>query len=240
MGDPIIVNGKTIPISDIDRIRISSSNEPSSSIIGRLKAEERNSSVFIIGGLSYAWQAADAAKDVTDDFIKGAPGNKKSDAQSKATLALSNQRVFIVHGHDNALKTDLENFCRTIGLDPIVLHRQADRGLTVIEKFEKHSEVQYAFILLTPDDVAYSAAEEQKDEKDRSKELRARQNVIFEFGYFAAKLTRAKVCCIYKSGVKLPSDLNGLIYKEVRDSIEEIGYAIIKELQAAGMKVKIA
>ena len=241
-GEPLIINGKTIPISDVERILISRSKEPSTAIIGRIKAEDRYSSVIMLGGPSYAWRAASEAEDVTDDFIKGPPGSKKA-AKAKppsAPAVLSKAKVFIVHGHDHALKTDLENFCRTIGLDPIVLHRQADKGLTVIEKFEQHSDVQYAFVLLTPDDVAYSFSEGTKEEKDRAIELRARQNVIFEFGYFAAKLGRPRVCCIYKQGVKLPSDLNGLIYKEIKDSIEEIGYALIKELKAAEMKVEIA
>jgi len=39
-----------------------------------------------------------------------------------------------------------------VGLQPIVLHRQPDEGLTIIEKFEKHSDVSFA-LLLTPDDV---------------------------------------------------------------------------------------
>ena len=241
-GEPLIINGKTIPVSDVERILISRSKEASTVIVGRLKAEDRDSSVIELGGPSYAWRAASEAEDITDEFIKGPPGSKKATKanQTAVPAVRSKAKVFIVHGHDHALKTDLENFCRTIGLDPIVLHRQADKGLTVIEKFEQHSDVQYAFVLLTPDDVAYSFSERAKDEKDRALELRARQNVIFEFGYFAAKLGRPKVCCIYKKGVELPSDLNGLIYKEVKDSIEEIGYALIKELKAAGMKVEIA
>lgn len=78
---------------------------------------------------------------------------------------LSN-RIFVVHGHDSALKTDVERFLREIGLEPIVLHRQPDEGATIIEKFEKHSDVGYAFILLTPDEVAYTI--EQKILKIKS------------------------------------------------------------------------
>lgn len=242
-GEPIIVNGRTIPIDDVDRIRVSASEIPSADIIGRLRAEDRDSPVIVFGGPSYEWQAADRAKDVTDSLIVGPPGSKKTKSSSGGptkAIQKSSARVFIVHGHDHALKSDLEVFCREIGLEPIVLHRQADEGLTVIEKFEQHADVQYAFVLLTPDDIGYAVSEANKDEKDRSVELRARQNVIFEFGYFAGRLGRSKVCCVYKKGVRLPSDLGGLIYKEVASSIEEIGYAIIRELRAAGMKVQVA
>jgi predicted nucleotide-binding protein len=127
-------------------------------------------------------------------------------------------------------------FLGEIGLEPVVLHREADEGRTVIEKFEHHSDVDYVIILLTPDDVGCSAVEFEKS--DRELEFRARQNVIFEFGFFTGRLGRQRVCCIYKAGVSLPSDVSGLVYKEIRSSIEEVGYALIKEFKAAGLSVK--
>lgn len=147
------------------------------------------------------------------------------------------KKVFVVHGHDDAAKTNLEVFLHEVGLEPVVLHRQADQGLTVIEKFEKHSEVGYAFILLTPDEAAYLAADAQKPESERKIEWRARPNVIFEFGYFIGKLGRSRVCCLYTGNVSLPSDVNGMIYKRYEKSVEEVGYSIIKDLKAAGYEV---
>lgn len=148
-----------------------------------------------------------------------------------------NKKVFVVHGHDEVAKTNLEVFLREIGLDPIVLHRQADEGMTIIEKFEKHSDVGYAFILLTPDEIAYLAGEEGKPDQERAKQLRARPNVIFEFGYFVGKLGRSKVCCLYTGNVTLPSDVSGMIYKQYAASIEEVAYSVIKDLKAQGFKV---
>ncbi|WP_393936377.1 TIR domain-containing protein [Aeromonas rivipollensis] len=160
------------------------------------------------------------------------------------TVQMSSQRssakskkVFVVHGHDDKAKTNLEIFLHEIGLEPVVLHRQADEGLTVIEKFEKHSDVGYAFILLTPDEVAYLKSEESKDDNDRTKEFRARPNVIFEFGYFVGKLGRSKVCCLYTGDVALPSDVSGMIYKKFTDSIEEVAYSVIKDLKASGYEI---
>lgn len=147
------------------------------------------------------------------------------------------KKVFVVHGRDEVSKTNLEVFLREIGLEPIVLHRQADEGLTIIEKFEKHSDVGYAFILLTPDEVAYLKAEDSLDDEKRSKELRARPNVIFEFGYFVGKLGRSKVCCLYTGDVSLPSDVSGMIYKRYNSNIEEVAYGIIKDLKAQGYSV---
>lgn len=147
------------------------------------------------------------------------------------------KKVFVVHGRDEVAKTSLEVFLHEIGLEPVVLHRQADEGLTIIEKFEKHSDVGYVFILLTPDEIAYLAAEENKPDLERKKEFRARPNVIFEFGYFVGKFGRSRVCCLYTGNVSLPSDVNGIIYKRFEQSIEEVAYSIIKDLKASGYMI---
>lgn len=147
------------------------------------------------------------------------------------------KKVFVVHGHDEIAKTNLEVFLHEIGLEPVVLHRQADEGLTIIEKFEKHSDVGYAFILLTPDEISYVKADESKDDNKRQKEYRARPNVIFEFGYFVGKLGRSRVCCLYTGDVSLPSDISGMIYKKFTNGIEEVAYSIIKDLKASGYAI---
>ncbi|WP_276979334.1 nucleotide-binding protein [Flavobacterium filum] len=241
-GEPIIINGKTILSNDIERMRVSKTEMKSDHIINHIKAEDRVSSVLVLGGPSYEWRAADSGIDVTDDYINGAPGYKKG----TRTLSINNMKekdknkmVFIVHGHDKSLKNELQIFLSEIGLQPIVLHRKEDEGLTIIEKFEKHSNVPYAFVLLTPDDIGFDFKENNKDDKNRKKEYRARQNVIFELGYFVGKLGRGNVCCIYKKGVTLPNDISGLIYKEVNESLDDIGYKLIKELRKAGLKTKL-
>lgn len=162
----------------------------------------------------------------------------KQTKSSSKSPALSN-KVFVVHGHDQGLKTDVERFLHEVGLDPVVLHREADEGATIIEKFEKHSDVGFAFILLTPDEISYTIDQSEKADTERVVEYRARPNVIFEFGYFVGKLGRKKVCCLHKGEVVVPSDLNGLVYKKVNDSIDSQAYSIIKELKAAGYKISM-
>lgn len=162
---------------------------------------------------------------------------KKKGSMSKAP-SLSN-KVFIVHGHDQGLKTDIERFVSEIGLTPVVLHREADQGATIMEKFEKHSDVGYAFILLTPDEISFTTDQLSVNENDRKTEYRARPNVIFEFGYFVGKLGRERVCCLHKGEVVVPSDLDGLVYKKVVSDIDSVAFSIIRELKAAGYSVKI-
>jgi len=163
--------------------------------------------------------------------------SESSESNLEAAPPSRSKKVFVVHGHDEVAKTNLEVFLHEIGLEPVVLHRKADEGMTVIEKFEKHSDVGYAFILLTPDEIAYLKADAGKPEDQRKKESRARPNVIFEFGYFVGKLGRSRVCCLYTGDVALPSDVNGMIYKKFGSSIDEVAYSIIKDLKASGYAI---
>ena len=179
-----------------------------------------------------------ALKTLKATLIDDEFGELKEEKSTSKSAAISN-KVFVVHGHDQSLKTDVERFLHEVGLIPVVLHREADEGATIIEKFEKYSDVGYAFILLTPDDISYTVDQMDAPDSEKRYEFRARPNVIFEFGYFVGKLGRNRVCCLHKGNVVVPSDLNGLVYKKVDNSIDPQAYAIIKELKAAGYKINM-
>jgi predicted nucleotide-binding protein len=139
--------------------------------------------------------------------------------------------IFIVHGHDNAVKQEVARFILDIGKKPIILHEQTNGGQTIIEKFSNYSEVPFAIILLTPDDIGYPVNSETH------KKSRARQNVIFEFGFFVAKIGRNRVCVLHKGDVEIPSDLQGVAYIAFDD---HGGWKnkVIKEMIGLGIKVK--
>jgi predicted nucleotide-binding protein len=179
-----------------------------------------------------------ALENTKNALTEDAYGELMQKESENSSPILSN-KVFIVHGHDSQLKNDVERFIHEIGLEPVVLHRQADKGNTVIEKFEEYSDVGYAFILLTPDEISMTKDQLKVEEGDRIIEHRTRPNVIFEFGYFVGKLGRSKVCCLHKGDVVIPSDLAGLVYKKVDDSIDAQAYAIIKELKSAGYDIRV-
>jgi hypothetical protein len=128
---------------------------------------------------------------------------------SEITLATPNsdsRKIFVVHGHDQGAKETVARFLVQLDLEPIILHEQPDRGRTIIEKFEAHaSEVKCAVVLLTADDVANSR--ERPDEN----ELRARQNVIFELGFFVGRLGRGSTFALVGRDVVTPSDIDGVI-----------------------------
>lgn len=185
---------------------------------------------------SYLLSALNAALEALGNDTFGELKQVTS-TEPRVSAAHSN-RVFVVHGHDDRSKTELEIILTEMGLEPVVLHRQPDEGRTIIEKFEKHSDVGFAFILLTPDDVSYPAEQVEIPDAERTNEYRARPNVIFEFGYFLGRLGRPNVCCLYKGDVSLPSDVNGILYKKFNSSVEEVAYSITKELKARGYQLK--
>ena len=115
-------------------------------------------------------EGRDAAKH--PNGILGYLGDKGNKRKSVMT-----NKVFIVHGHNDAVKHEVARFVEHLKLKPIILHEQADKGLTIIEKFEANSnDVNFAIILLTADDEG--KAKTETDYKNR-----ARQNVIFEMGF---------------------------------------------------------
>lgn len=119
----------------------------------------------------------------------------------------TSEKVFTVHGHDEAAKHAVARFIERLGLEAIILDEQSGGLQTIIDKFEEQAEnIVFAIILLTPDDVG--AAKAEKNEL----QPRARQNVILELGYFIAKLERNQICLLYKEGVELPSDIRGQSY----------------------------
>lgn len=141
--------------------------------------------------------------------------------------------VFIVHGHDNEAKQAVARMIEQLDLDAIILDEQPQAGRTIIEKFEEHAgEVGFAIVLLTPDDVGAKA--------DDAENLnpRARQNVIFELGFFVGRLGRGKVCSLYKQEVEIPSDYDGVGYVEM-DVNDGWQLKVAKELQSAELPVDL-
>jgi len=145
------------------------------------------------------------------------------------------EQIFIVHGHDGGVKHEVARLVERLDLQPIILHEQPNRGQTIIEKLEDYSEkleVGYAVIILTPDDVG-GVAEETPRLKPR-----ARQNVVFELGYFMGKLGRGRVCALHSEGVELPSDYDGVLYIKL-DKFGAWKLELAKEIKAVGFDVDL-
>lgn len=162
-------------------------------------------------------------------FVRDYKSYILSFGRGKTPALPTSNKIFIVHGHDEAAREGLARFIEKLGLEAIILNEQPNQGRTVIEKFENAgSDVGFAVVLLTPDDVGNAATA-------ASSVMRARQNVIFELGYFAGQLGRGRVCLLRKGSVEIPSDLFGVVYTEM-DAAGGWKAGLARELRAAGIE----
>lgn len=151
----------------------------------------------------------------------------ESENASAKKKRFANNKVFVVHGHDGELKEKVARRLEQLGIEAIILSEQANRGKTIIEKLEAYSDVHVAIALFTQDDLGSA-----KDEKENEK-YRARQNVVFEAGYFMGYLGRENTIIIVDENIEIPGDLAGMVYT-TKDNWE---FEMLKELNAAGMKI---
>lgn len=129
------------------------------------------------------------------------------------------KEIFLVHGHDELNMHKVSEWVHGLtGVKPIILSRQLNKGMTLIEKFEAYSaDSACAIVLMTPDDEARAKNKPTSDLVGQ-----ARQNVVFELGFFYGKLKRKNVI-VLNFGVALPGDVNGLVYIGMDDWKVELG-----------------
>lgn len=160
-------------------------------------------------------------EDLSDENISSKQISQKSTPKNM-------DKIFIVHGHDGELKQSVARIIEKQGLKAIILTEQANRGRTIIEKFEDYSDVGGAICLFTADDYG-------RAKNDTTDNTRARQNVVLETGYFMGKLGRDHVVLLADKGIEMPSDLSGVVYTDTGSW----QFALLKELAAMGYKVDL-
>lgn len=137
--------------------------------------------------------------------------------------------IFLVHGHAHGVRAEVARFLERAGdhqYEVVILDEKASRGRTLVEKLEQHaSPSQYAVVLLTGDDEGGPKA--KPDERN----ARARQNVVFELGWFCGQIGRENVTVLVESGIEKPSDIDGLVYVALDDDWEKL---VVRELCDAG------
>lgn len=193
-----------------------------------------------VEGESFGWTVYGYA------YVKDADGNEVFNVNCKdvsSILDVSKERQdvlktiipeyeknsFIVHGRNETVKYELKALLKELGLKPVILHEQDDKGLTIIEKFELYaSQCSTAFVLLTPDEKSLTLSEKEF-------QWQARQNVIMEMGWFMARLGRERVILLYTGEVEIPSDIYGVLYLHFNESVYEVSKGIRKRLKGLGI-----
>jgi predicted nucleotide-binding protein len=157
---------------------------------------------------------------------------KAQKAKQPKFSAPKSRKIFVVHGHDDAAKESAARFLEKMDFEPVILHEQANAGRAVIEKFEAYADVAFAIVLLTPDDMGYL------NEPNSVPRPRARQNVIFELGFFIGRMGRERVSALHKNDVETPSDYSGVLLTKI-DEYGAWKMTLAKELKEAGLAVDL-
>jgi predicted nucleotide-binding protein len=142
--------------------------------------------------------------------------------------------IFVVHGHNEAMKQTVARYVEGLGLLPIILHEQVNQGNTIIEKFERNAaQAGFAVVLMSADDEGGPV------NKPELRRPRARQNVVVELGYFTGLLGRSKVCVLVADDLEIPSDYLGVVYTKF-DALGAWKMDLAKELASAGYMINPA
>ena len=136
----------------------------------------------------------------------------------------------MVHGRDDGTRNTVARFLETLGLEVVILQETPNEGKTIIEKFEDHSEVGFAIVLCTPDDIGALASDPD------NRRVRPRQNVVLELGFFLGRLGRNRVCALLQGDMEMPSDYGGVLFVPL-DNTEGWKLTLARELRAAGMAI---
>jgi predicted nucleotide-binding protein len=137
------------------------------------------------------------------------------------------RRVFVVHGHDGAPREAVARFLERMEFEAIILHERPNKGRPLITKLREEAEgVGFAVVLMTPDDEGAEAGEKPQP--------RARQNVIFELGFFIGAIGPARVAAIVVGDVERPSDYDGVAYIPYEADWKT---QLAKELREAGFEI---
>ena len=181
-----------------------------------------------VRGLGSAAPVLESMIDEIEEYWEGENQTSPSSVTQENERTNTNE-VFVIHGRDEGTRAIVARFLEQLRLKPVILDEQSNQGLTIIEKFERHAKVEFAVALLTPDDTGSL----QGDGSNLNP--RARQNVIFELGFFIGKLGREGVCALTKGTVEIPSDYAGVVYITLDDGGWKMN--LIRELKNAGFDV---
>lgn len=231
-GKQFIFDGYMIAPDKVKRLKVVKTSSPAKLYIDQHYESMRRSNIADMATIPKSI-ALNKGQDLTNDLLKEAgdrtatsatEDNKESSENQK-----TNRKFFVVHGHDMA---SMHELCRVLkedfNLEPVVLSEEPNVGLdTIISKFERLANTcSGVTVLLTPDDKI-----------EESEKLRARQNVIFELGYFLGKFRspeQRRIMIFHKGNVEVPSDISGVVYYHYQKSITEVFYHMKKQIEIWG------
>ena len=136
-------------------------------------------------------------------------------------LTPKTSRIFISHGRKEEWRKIQEYVEKTLDIPTLELAQSPNKGRTIFQKLiDESDECTFAVIVMTGDDLT------------TDEEIRARENVIHEIGYFQGKYGANRVCLLHENGVNIPTNIQGLVYIPFpRDGVEAALGGLTRELK---------
>jgi predicted nucleotide-binding protein len=258
--------GTIIYPEDVETIRIIETDRHSSAILPELKS--KSSLMGLLAVTNDFELLEERARDVTREFIRNR--EKKKRLQKKGLSRSNNVFIvhgkdqaaveelksilqglglipIILHEQASGSRTIIEKLEKYSNVGyAFVLLTPDDAGYCQYEKRILTEDYAINMTLTLQRLRTFAKKEHEQIVGDAMKNFldilrgRARQNVVFEFGYFVGLLGRDRVCCLYKGDVELPSDMDGIVYVPFKKSVSEAKPKIVKELKAAKMPLLVA
>ena len=249
-GRPIVIGGRTIPIDDLEKLRVNETDETSETLLPMVIAQRQARAVATT--IPNDWYIAARGREVTDDFITAPPGSELpaasvSTATDPAPAAGPDPRsVFVVHGRNAPARDAIFSFLRALHLEPIEWNEAVKAtgrtnpyvGDVLTAAF---SWAQTVVVLMTPDDEA-RLRDEFHEEGDPPHETnptpQARPNVLFEAGMAMARDENRTV--LVELGTCRPfSDIGGRHVLRINNSTPR-RQELAERLRTAGAAVNTA
>ena len=247
-GLPLTISGRSLSSQDIQRVRISKSEQDSNQLSEIIRYEDRSSSVIRVGGPPISWRVANRAEEVTDDFITGPPGRESessSISSEEPRPSPDSREVFVVHGRNLVARDALFEFLRAIDLHPL-------EWSEVVQTTGKASpyigEILYAafsrshavVVLFTPDDEARLKSEfQRRNDPPHETQLtgQARPNVLFEAGMAMGRFPE-RTALVEIGRLRPFTDIDGLHAIRMDGSTQQ-RQVLAQRLRTAGCPVNL-
>jgi predicted nucleotide-binding protein with TIR-like domain len=161
------------------------------------------------------------------EFLASTGGVASGHAVSQPSRPPATKNVFVIHGHDELNARRLSDLLREHGLTPVVMRSQPGMSRVLTDKFEAEaSSCTFALAIFTPDDLITSGTHQYHQ---------ARPNVIYETGWFIARLGKERVIILLRAGAEMHTDLQGVSRVQFGEDLLHSSHEIQRELRAAGL-----
>jgi len=137
--------------------------------------------------------------------------------------------VFISHGKESVALRKLKEFIETLGIEPLLVKRQASLDKDVPDKVNLYlDQADFVIVLATGDDTV-------RDDKTGAQTIQPRQNVIHEIG-LAQKTHPGRVIYLLEEGADFPSNIRPKVWESFKQrNMIDAFHGILRELRAYGI-----